>query len=238
MVAYSEHDWDWPGLIKLKADPEEVKSRAPKLQNGEPNQFAINNVLWLVGLRFAREMGYTHVLYLESDCRVGVKHWDEKVFDEYFSIGRPLIAGGNIACYNPCNSTALGSKRWEELVTQNNKRRNVPIPTYGWLPAATKAPSCVFVNGALAIYSIAWMEQLFEHLEDCTRQAYAPSPFDMGLGVKLWDIFQEDSYEVLGHLTSVFSGFGDIMTTEEERLDMVRSGECVGCHQVKSDATV
>jgi hypothetical protein len=234
LVSYSEHDW--PGVFKLKGDPEDVKKNAV-FPDGRRNPYAINNVLWLTGLRIARERGFTHALYLEHDCRVGVKHWDERVYEEFFSIGRPLIAGGNLGTYNPCNAGPEAARRWADLVSKNT-RKNVPIPTYGWLRADAQAPSCVFPNGALAIYDIAWMSQLFENLENTLNVGSMTSAFDMVLGVRVWDNFQEDSYEVFGHLNSVFSGYGDVLSTEAERLSWLREGKYVGVHQVKSNATL
>jgi hypothetical protein len=232
LLAYSDHPW--PGAIALKGNPEQVKRAT--FANGKINPFAINNLLWLTGLRIARDQGYSHMLYLEHDCRVGVKNWDDRIFEEYFSIGRPLVAGGNLACYNPCNHSPEAARRWQKLVAGNVKR-NLPIPTYGWMGASNQGPSCVFTNGALAIYDVAWMGQMFD-LSNTMDIAAAESAFDMVLGVRIWDIFFEDSYEVFGHLDSVFSGYGDVLSTEEERLQWLREGRYVGVHQVKSQATV
>lgn len=232
LILFSDHDW--PGTVKLKGSPEQLKGA--RMANGQHNPFALNNVLWLTALRICREKAITHMLYLESDCRVGVKHWDDQVFEEFFSIGRPLICGGSLAVYNPCNYSAEAARRWATLVARNS-RRNFPIPTYGWLGAATQHPSCVFANGALAIYDVRWMQKYF-NLDDTANMAVQGTAFDLMVGQLIWKDFEEDAYEVVGHVTSIFSSYGDILSTEPQRLQMLRDGTHVAVHQVKSNETV
>lgn len=222
MIIFSEHNYELPGQIVLKISPEVVKGRT---------KFAINNLAWLTGLRIAKERGITHMICLEADCRVG-EGWDENIFDEYFNLGRPCIAAGTLAVYNPCASGLKAAKRWENLVARN-VRKNVPIATYGWMQGDQKGPSCVFPNGALSVQDVMWMEKYFP-LNDTVKLAVELPPFDMAIGLKIWETFQEESYDVLGHLDCIYSGYGDALTTEEERLNMLRSGAVVGIHQVKS----
>lgn len=232
LILFSEHDW--PGALKLKGSPEQVKGAT--FPNGKVNPFSIHNLLWLTALRICRERGVTHMLYLEADCRVGRDHWDAVVFDEFFSAGRPLICGGSLAVYNPCNYSPEAARRWAQLVSRNIKR-NFPIPTYGWLGAADKQPSCIFANGALAIYEVAWMARYFD-LDNSAGIAVQGTAYDMMVGSLIWKDFEEDAYEVVGHLESVFSGYGDVLTTEADRMKMLRDGQCVAVHQVKSNATI
>lgn len=231
LILFSDHDW--PGVVKLPTPLEQWKNASyPSGQDaGKRNPFAINNLLYLTAIRIARERGISHMFYLESDCRVA-PGWDARVWEEYFSLGRPTIAAGTLATYNPCNFSAEAARRWARLVARNI-RRNVPIATYGWLPAAQVSPSCVFPNGALAVYDLAWMQQLW-NLDESVLTAVSNSAFDMVLGTLVWQRFAEDSYEVFGYLESVFSGYGDILTTEAERLAMLRDGRVCGVHQVKS----
>lgn len=233
LLTYSESE-DWPGAVRLKGNPEQVKNTT--FQDGRPNPFAINNLVFFTGVRIAQSKGYTHFIYLESDCRVGRKDWDEVIFEEYFNLGKPTLAAGTLACYNPNNFSLLAAKRWAELVSKNISR-NVPIATYGWKGAAEKFPCCVFPNGALGVYDLAWMGQLFD-LNNTMDVAKCHTAWDMAFGVNIWKLFEEDSYEVLGMLQSVFSSYGDVLTTEEQRLQWLREGKFVAVHQVKGQASV
>lgn len=243
-------DAEWPDTFRLKMSPE-----VPFAQ-GRPHKFVINNTLWFTALKIARDQGYSQMLFLESDCRVLGDHWDDKIFTEYFEMGRPLVAGGTLATYNPASWSLKAMQRWERLVVENAEKwqekpyakcqLNLPVATYGWKPmkgegvsGSERSPCCVFPNGALGIYNISWMHELFDLTQTAVALAISPfpegrpGPYDMALGVKVWNRFEEDAYEVLGHLTSIYSGFGDVITSPEDRRALLTSGKVVGIHQIK-----
>lgn len=222
LILFSDFDHKWPGQVQIKVSPEIVKN---------VNKFAINNLVWLTGLRLAKDRGVTHLLNLEADCRVGVEGWDDRIFDEYFNLGRPCIAAGTLAVYNPCAAGLSAARRWEQLVARN-MRKNVPVATYGWMKGDQKGASCLFPNGALSVMDMAWVTKFFD-LGETVQLAQKIPPWDMALGLKTWELFGEESYEVMGYLESVFSGYGDALTTEDERMEMLRSGKVVATHQVK-----
>lgn len=229
LLLYSDHDW--PGTLRLKGSPEALKGA--RFPNGEPNKFAIPNACFFTGLRIARAHGYTHVIMLEEDSRVGRDDWDQVMWEEYFSIGRPLIAAGTLACYNPFNFSIEAAARWRELLRRNLKK-NFPIVTYGWLGAGVKGPSCIFPNGALAIYDMVWMAKLFD-LDRTMDISRIETAWDMAVGFKVWEVFNESSYDVVGFMDSIFSGYKDLVTDEAMRRDMLTSGKVVAVHQIKSD---
>ncbi len=227
VLKYSSHPW--PDVISIR-NPDVLKGS--RMQDGSINKFAVNNAVFLTGMRIAKQQGVTHAIYLEEDCRVGRAGWDEIMFDHFFSLGRPLIAAGTLAVYNPCAYSPECTRRWHELI-RDNKRRNFPISSYGFLPAATRGPTCVFPNGAGGIYCVDWIDKLF-NLDQTLNIAAITSAWDMVFGVRLFEIFKEDVYEVLGYLNCIYSGFGDIITTEEDRQKMLSSGEVCLVHQIKS----
>lgn len=224
---------DIPGAIKI-GSPDELKSST--FPNGRPNPFAVNNAVFYTGMRIALKQGYTHVIYAEADCRVGRNEWDAVIFDEYFNLGRPTIAAGSLVAYNPCTWSAESARRWNELILHNPKR-NFPVATYGWQGASGKPlETCLFPNGALGVYDTAWIAKLFD-LTKTIETAKNTTAWDMHLGIKLWQRFQEMSYDLLGMLYSIYSGFGDVITCEEDRRELLTSGKCVAVHQIKSDWT-
>lgn len=229
LIVYSDHDYNWPDQILLPGSPECVKGATDA--QGRPNQFAINNLVFLTGLRIAIAKGVSHCIYLEADCRVGCKDWDDHIFEEYFTLPRPAIAAGTLATYNPCNHSAEAARRWQQLVARNT-RRNVPVATYGWVGAAQQHPSCVFPNGALSVLDIDWMQRLFP-LDNTVKTAGDLCAWDMALGKNIWERFGVQSYDVMGFLECIYSSYGDILTTQEERLQMLRDLKAVAVHQVK-----
>lgn len=230
LVLYSEHDYGWPGQIVLQASPEPIKKMTNK--EGKLNQWGLNNAVFLTALRIAVAQGFTHIIYLEADCRVGIEHWDDAIFTEYFNLGFPCIAAGTLATYNPCNWSRDAARRWEALVA-GNQRKNVPIATYGWKGASEKFPCCVFPNGALSVLDMTWMPLLFD-ISNTFNTALNIGPWDMEMGVQVWKRFEVASYDVMGMLTKIYSGYGDVLTTPEERLNWLRNGDYVAVHQVKT----
>jgi len=233
LLVYSDHDYGIPGQIRLKLSPEVARQVDGVARMGKQD-FRVNNAIYITGMQLARAAGFTHVIYVEADCRVGRPGWDDVIFDEYFNIGRPCVVAGSLAFYNPCNSGEKGMQRWQQIVARNTTR-NFPCPTYGWVGAADAHPSCVFPNGALSVMDMAWIKRLYT-LENAIAEAVSIGPWDMATGQKLWEIFAEDAYEVTAHLGCIYSSYGDVITTEEQRLQMLRDGTVVGVHQVKSAA--
>lgn len=236
LKVYSEFDWG-DGCIKLKGNPEAlIAGGAP--QGIDPRVW-LPHAIFLAGMRIAREDGYTHVLFLESDCRVGCRHFDEAVFEEFFTLGRPCIAGGTLVTYNPCNFNHLAHQRWAKLIGRN-PRKNFPSATYepprtyGWKGSADRFPSCVYPNGAPAVYSMNWIGRFFDLNDGYASRCAANGAFDVEFGRQTWKQFAEDSYEVLGFLDSVYGGYGDVLTTEADRQRMLTSGEVAIVHQIKS----
>lgn len=236
LIIYSDYDYGFPGQIVLKGNPEVLKNAT--FPDGKPNKFAMNNLVFLTGLRIAAAQGLSHCLYLEADCRFGCLGWDDIIFNEYFSLPFPAIAAGTLAVYNPCNWNAAAARRWESLIARRNTlpdgtvRKNVPVATYGWVSAAQKHPSLVFPNGALTVMDLWWMRQIFD-LEDTVKTACGIPPWDQFMGMQIWQRFEERSYDVLGFLETIYSGYGDVMTSLDERMQWLREGRYVAVHQIK-----
>jgi len=229
LILYS--DYAYPDTFRLKASPEVFRQN--KFPDGKPNKFCVQNGAFFTGVRIAKERGYTHMITLEDDVRFGVDHWDSIMWEEYFAIGRPLIAAGTLATYNPCNWSPEASKLWGELCRRNT-RRNFPISTYGWLGAGIKGKTAVFPNGALAIYDLDWMAKFF-NLNETQLTASSHDAWDFAIGFKIWDVFEEMSYELVGYMETIGSWYRDLVTTEPERIELLKSGAVVAVHHIKTD---
>lgn len=223
-------DWAWDRVVPLKKSPEEIYK--PEQKASWPHKFALNNLLFFQGMMMALKSGMSHVIYLESDCRVGRKHWDDVMFDEFFSLGKNLILGGTVVCYNPCNWNRAASDRWQKLVSENTSK-NMPVATYGWKSAQERQSPCVFTNGALSVIDMAWIRELFRFEDGCVSLSEHPCPWDFRLGLEIGERFFEEAYDVVGMLTSVYSSFGDVITSQQDRQDMLTSGKVVAVHQIK-----
>lgn len=211
-----------------------------KVGNPEPfrvlnERWAINNAVWWTAVRIAVKQELTHFLYLESDCRIAGDLWDGAIYEDWtVAHGPSLTMAGTPIVWNPFNSGLDVAKRWEKLIVQNNRRKNVPIATYG---VRDTGPCKVFVCGALGIYDVAWLARTFD-LDNTSKLCSVPNAWDHMLGEELWKQAGIEAFNQVGILSSVYSSFGNETTTEEERLAMLKEGKVRGVHQIKSGATI
>lgn len=215
------------------------------------NKLSVNNFIFLVCVNYLRTHGYSHILYVESDSRVGADNWDGQLFEEMFANPGPIMAAGSLVCYSPCAGGAEGLERFSELIARHNIRPNYPIPRYqpkppqfpmvkmygGGKGANNSSGSALFPNGSLSIYNLEWLVNLLPR-GDILKSATEMTAWDMEIGNRAWDIYGPDCYRIMAHLTACYSSFGDAITTESERLEMLRSGIVSSIHQVKSGATI
>jgi hypothetical protein len=235
LVIYSDNDYskEWPGMTKLNGTVEVAKT--------DTNRMAVNNLVFFTGLRIAANRGFTHVLILEHDCRVGVAGWDEIIWQEFLSKNPEAIMGGSLVVFNPCSFSRKGAELFEELLIGTKPKRFLPLSVFGPNPPGWKRISCVFPNGCFAIYRMDWLLKTFPEITGTPEQYIGLSmklkTWDYAIGFRLWQEFNEDTYGKVVHLDSAYSGYGNILSTEEERKQWVSEGKIVGVHQIKSDWT-
>lgn len=248
IILYS--DGDYPSVIKLKASPEVFKPDKPEgtfvegANAGRPNVFAMHNILFLTGARIALDRGATHMLYIEADCRFGTKGWDKVIFDEYFGLGKSCIVAGTLAVYNPSN-WGLETARAAQRLTSRIPKHGIPVGVYGWSPdrggfgANEKSPCVVFPNGALAVYDMHWLTVRFFTFDGSPAglptQARQNTAYDLAIGQNIFKQFDVEAFDVIGLLESVYSGYGDVLTTPEIRRQLLLSNKVVAMHQEKDD---
>lgn len=241
VVLYSDHDY--PEAIKI-FNPEQIQGSlkvtpARDQWDRENRKWVVNNAIFITGLKIAVKNGFTHIIYLESDCRVGQLAWDQPIFNEYFSFKFPPIAAGTLVCWNPFNAGIEVARKWEELVTSTNRSRNFPIPTYGVRREGMPGPMgdpCIFPNGALGVYDVNWLASLFD-VNNAVAFA-SGTAWDFQIGMAIWQQFGIRAFEMVGHMGTMFSGYGDEVTTLEQRLQMLRDGSAAAVHQIKGNIEV
>lgn len=234
LILYSDYDYG-PDVIRLKASPTMVKGA--NYPNGKPNKFAINNLAFLSGVRIAQAHKIDYVLYVEADCRVKGDGWDEVVFGEFLKAGEDKLIGGSIVCYQPCNKDRAFAKAWRAFMAKYAESKFV-IPCYGGIGASEQQEPAVFPNGALAIYKVDFIDQVYDLSQSTVNTASARTAFDYDCGRELVKKYGPDCFKYLVHLDSVYSGYGDVLFTEKDRQELLQSGQVTACHQIKSQWTL
>lgn len=225
LILCSDYDYG-DGVIKLRERPEIAL---------HSNVWAINNHIFLGCLRMAIANEVSHLLYLESDCRVNGDYWDEAIFDGHFDRPIPAPFTGTIVCYNPCNGGMESARRWSALSDAVRAIGDGIVPaTYGSKSAADPSGAAVFLNGALGVYSTDWLARLFRLADTRVLNEAQTSPaWDMAIGLRLWEMMGVNAYDCFGWNRAVYSSYGDVMTTVAERMAMLTSGKVRAIHQVK-----
>lgn len=218
----------------------DIKEPERVIRNTAEKPYIIANVIFLTALRILtvnlKGAGYTHCLILESDVRVRntpEQTFDQRMIAEFLSLSPLPLVAGSVAVYDPDAQGAEGIARHAEL-TKGNTRKSYPIPTY--VSKTTKQP-CVFVYGAGGIYDLKAMAELFP-VTNTVKIAQEMVAWDVQVGLNLWKQHGVKVYDLVRHLTSTHSSFGEQITTFAERAAMLRSGEKCLVHQWKSGEPV
>lgn len=206
------------------------------LTNTHSRPFNISNILFLTALKIVgvklKARGYTHFLYLESDCRVRGTHWDDLIWTEFQTLPgetSPLVAG-SLVVYNPARSGEEGMVRFDTLRASNTKS-NFPVSAFR---SSTDIDPCIMAMGAGAIYDIEAMLNLFAPFKDTLHLAQKFCAFDLEVGKRIWKTHGPRSYDRVRKLETIYSGHGDRVTTLEERKELLLSGKVCLVHQVKT----
>lgn len=230
LVLFSDHDYG-DGIIKIPASPELAKT--------DSNKMAVQNLIFWTAVRMAASMRFTHILIIESDCRVSCKYWDARIWDEFMDKNQNAVAGGSITIFNPCSVSGNAGRRFEQFVIETANDRPMPLSITGSANLAEFRPSCVFPNGAFGIYRMDWILKTFPQVigkpSDYYELAQKNKTWDYHIGDKLWSEFGDKIYDNVVSIGCVYSGYGNVMSDEEERKKLLESGRVVGIHQIKSD---
>ena len=233
LIVYSDYNYskEWPMVYKLNGTVEVARS--------EKNRMAVNNLVFFAGLRIAANKRFTHVMILEHDARVNVAGWDDIIWQEFLSKNPDAIAGGTMVVFNPSSFNRKAAESFESLISSSSGKRLVPLAVCGTSHLAEQRPSSVFPNGALAIYRMDWLLKTFPEVLGTPQQyielAKSARTWDYEIGLRLWNDFKESAYEKVVSLESIYSGYGNILCSEEERKQWLTDGKIVGVHQIKSD---
>lgn len=210
---------------ELIPDPTPIKS--------SKNRVAINNLVFLAGLKIAQEKGIKRFIYLELDCRVGCDGWDKIMFDEVEQ-NRDMFAASTPAIYNRKAMSTHQLAYVDEYCGRYATATGMEVPVF---PSKTNRPiGCVFPMGGGCIFSTAVAVDLFMGFErDSIKKAAQTPAFDLFVGLRCVQLFGAKATNKLPFLTKSFSTYSNKFTTEQQRIDMLKSGKAVMVHQVKSN---
>lgn len=202
---------------------------------GRRPAWGLNNLLFFEALLVAKKAGLEYFLYIESDSRVGCDGFDDRIFSEFFNRYRNGIAcAGSPVAWDICSGGRDFAARVIDQVFRYQSAGALPACIYSSKHPFDQSGGCYYPNGSLAVYKTEAMCTVFGGFDnDLPSFSKQITAYDLALGKFLWNYHGPRAVEHVGWLTSCYSGYGNAITTEKERLQMLVDGSKVAIHQVK-----
>jgi hypothetical protein len=208
-----------------------VQCQSPEVVRHPKIKFRMSNHAFLTGLSFALAKGVSHFLYLEEDSRVRGDGWAARLFDEFLTYPR-AVCGGTPVAYNVSDSGHEVLSRITEFAADYLQASGTPMTLHGYMPQVY-----VYPNGSISIYDTQVAADIFRPLgfeRDIASAARINTAWDESFGKGLWQRFGIDVLDMLAPSVLSYSGCGDRLYTEAERIAMLESGERIAVHQIKT----
>lgn len=230
---FSHDHTERPGVIKIAANVEDAVN--PDAE-GKKNIVHVYNMVFYTGVSIAASIGLTHFIFVEYDCRFGRKNWDAILFREFFRKNPHAACGGTPVMFNPCSYNRETAERYERYVA-DNKKKLMPMATAANGKFGERQLPSLFPIAALAIYNVAWLMDIFPEIakHQTAQLAHTSKLHDLEVGQRLWKQLELKSFDNVTWLNSEYSGYKDVLSTEDYRREMLESKKVVAVHQIKSD---
>lgn len=235
-----------PLLLLSPVDYPGVKYRADLAEHALPggHKTSAHNYAFLQCARAAKEMGWTHFLFVEDDCRVNCAGWDDILFRQ-FDHRNHLLSGTAQGWINGGQLDATPFWDWylKAVITLSSGDYALPynlgIRIWGgpWGDGSQVGKTILFPNGALSIMSVPFIDMLFDLDGDIMGKAKERYTWDYEIGIAMRKIFGTSAFEKVGVLKRVHSGYRDFTNKEKDRRAMLQNKEhgIVAVHHIKTN---
>jgi hypothetical protein len=232
----------WPGSLPLHLysddaswGPDIHHVANPEVVRNQKHWFSVNNLVFLFALKLAIDLKLDYFLYLESDARVRGEHWDQIIFDDCFRENRQPLLYGTPVIFNLSQSGPTPLLRGIDIAYRFIAMTGCPTAVHGSWPGA-KFKFALFPNGALGIYHVPTLAQLFQGFEaDIGRYAASITAWDCEIGQRFYQYFGDGIFDQFQFATRCYSGYGDELTTLDQRKALLYSGKISAVHQAKTN---
>jgi len=243
---YSEREWH-PSLWRMIGGIEFSQCENPEVVRSETVHH-VPKLAYLMGVQIAANAGLELFLTLETDSRVWGDNWDEAIFDEFLaqqeSAQTEMVLGGTMFVWHPFNDGLDYALEFGTFVEKFIARRGsgvengaIKVPNmfiYGGRGSCSTHHVCAYPNGAGSVARTSFVQRVFGP-RAIKLAAQEGSAWDAHLGYGLFESYGPQGYRRLAPLNTVFSVYGDLLTSEGMRIGLLTSGQCRLAHQIKSD---
>ena len=171
----------------------------------------------------AKERGWDYFMWLEWDCYVGKDYWFDTLWDEMVAWPfKPLQAGTPSMSAETIGGNLEFLK--QDYIASYIKANRV------CMHLILNRPFFLAINAALGFYNT---EEAYEQL--VAQPIPALNSFDVLYGTRIFEKYGENVFKHTAWLPSLYSGWGEQDYSEEQRVEMVKSGMKVAMHQYKTN---
>lgn len=230
IIVYSDSDIEIPNEYKCKF------IRTPQIPEMTKNVWSVSDKYsywaFVDGLKIAKDLNLDYFFGYEWDCKVGKDRWYDILWQEHLSWKKePIITGTPVFKYpfEACGNIYMGSLGYRHQYSKECKLHMV-VEHVG--------PPSLYTNGALTFYDVKKTLKYFDHelnsiINDKSSYVDNTGPWDLSLGIRIFDDLKEKSFDHVGWLPSSYSGCGEYFYTQKQRDYMLNSGMKVVIHQHK-----
>ena len=211
------------------AHPEAFQIDDPETCKGQANKLAVNNCVFLFGLKIAINRKIDFMLYLEADCRVNGSGWDGILFDEFLANPDALL-GGSPVIRNVNEASEIEKLKSNQMSIKFTQDTKIPMI----FQMGDNMGFMLHPNGAIGIYSTALLAKIFPGYEDPIKNAYTYTAWDLEIGAHLAKQGY-DPFAIFATLTKSYSGWKNQVLSSKERKQLMAKRGFVAIHQVKDE---
>ena len=200
--------------------------------------WSINNWIFFKALEIAKAAKMDYYLFMESDSRVVGDGFDAWIFHDFFSrYPNGIACAGTPVVWNMSSGgREFGSRVVREAWNYQNAT-GIPMSFYSNTNPTDCTGAAYYPNGSLAVYQTAALLNVFAGFDvDIVNWSKRLTAFDLALGRAIWNFHGENAVDHVGWLSSVYSAYGNCVTTEAERLKFLADKKFAATHQIKSNA--
>lgn len=195
-------------------------------------RYWVANHIFLQSLLLAIEKQLDYFLFIESDSRVKGDGWARLLWDEFFSYPG-AVYGGTCCAYNINKSGHAIPQIITNFAHDYYKASQTPMRVYGHWPGVH-----FFANGSLSFHHTETCAAIFRTMgfeTDLNGAAMVKQPYDVTVGRALSQRYGLDMLRYFAPSTLSYSGFGEKVYNENQRIDMLTSGQKVAVHPIKGN---
>lgn len=224
-VLYSDNQLNGVNYIKF--------NKMPEMQSGlyrKCDKYAF--WAFMEAIKIAKEKEWDYFFCYEWDCLIGQDYWFDTLWQEHLSWPYEPIITGTPVIRMPKIVSGNFFQGAQDYIYNYSKQCNLSMNI------DQVSPTSIYTNGALTFYNTKKLCEFFanelnNNIIDKSQHVDEVGPWDLDLGIRIYNKLKDESFKRVGWLPSSYSGCGDFCYNEKQRLNMLETNLKIVMHQYK-----